>query len=673
MAGFAAKTPGESGEQGGLEVVLLVPVAAYTDINGDGVIDEGDYRLARPDRPWFWWINDNDSSADELTAEDLGDLEIPLPMLEMHPHYGDVHGDQGVNADNLNDEIDGLRDLIDFFPLRLEIRALLQVYPPEDYDYHIVHSEAAINYCELPLIDPASSSSTNGLRTFLTSENVGMEAIARGLKSSNEEDGHALSPEFLQACADGMGILLLEGLAESSSPLELHVSLRRMGGEPRQRKVNVSILDLRLAQVDELIWQVDLTQVVEPDGEPGPLTGGYHAAWNNQLKDQWFIFCHGYNVSPRAARGWNAEMFKRLYHYGSRARFLGVIWQGNRGQIPEQIPLLGGTTPNYWQNVFNAFATAPYLANAVNALPGSKSGNVIAAHSLGNVMVSSAFCDFGMQVDTYFLFNAAVAREAYFAGHADGDQSLVSHPSWRHTHAAHLWASNYGQLFTDDEPADGRVGLTWRGRFASLLTVTQPMNFYSSAENVLMPGAGPQPSVFEFTLRGQRAWIAQEMQKGSRIKAIFTGQKSGGWALNPNHWQNGPPEDPELLKENPFFLPFTMFPVHPSLPPEWGNPHGPYGSHVANNSLARAFMLAHDVPALSQPAGGTLTSFTAIAPDGSEVEDEDRNIDMMTQRPPSWLGAWKHGDMKSQRIERVYPLFNKIVEDADLAFPENQM
>ena len=37
-----------------------------------------------------------------------------------------------------------------------------------------------------------------------------------------------------------------------------------------------------------------------------------------------FLFVHGYNVNPNQARGWQAEMFKRLYWSGSPARFYGV-------------------------------------------------------------------------------------------------------------------------------------------------------------------------------------------------------------------------------------------------------------------------------------------------------------------------------------------------------------
>jgi len=47
-------------------------------------------------------------------------------------------------------------------------------------------------------------------------------------------------------------------------------------------------------------------------------------------------------------------------------------------------------------------------------LPGTQ--KFIMAHSLGNIVVSSAIQDFGMNIDAYFAIDAAVATEAYDGG-----------------------------------------------------------------------------------------------------------------------------------------------------------------------------------------------------------------------------------------------------------------
>ncbi len=88
---------------------------------------------------------------------------------------------------------------------------------------------------------------------------------------------------------------------------------------------------------------------------------------------------HGFGVLEPRARGWGAETFKRLWQSGSNARFWMVTWNGDAGVV---------SGFNYQGNVYNAFLTAPTLAAYVNTHgTGSK---VVMAHSLGNMVVSSA-------------------------------------------------------------------------------------------------------------------------------------------------------------------------------------------------------------------------------------------------------------------------------------------
>ena len=60
----------------------------------------------------------------------------------------------------------------------------------------------------------------------------------------------------------------------------------------------------------------------------------------------------------------------------------------------------------------NAFRTAPVLKDYVSGLNGDV---IVAAHSLGNIVVSSAIVDQNMSVSKYMLCDAAVASEAYDA------------------------------------------------------------------------------------------------------------------------------------------------------------------------------------------------------------------------------------------------------------------
>ena len=120
-----------------------------------------------------------------------------------------------------------------------------------------------------------------------------------------------------------------------------------------------------------------------------------------------FVFVHGYNVNEASARAWGAEMFKRLWQSGSCNMFTAVTWYGNDSQSA----LYLGNTPDYYSNVEHALSTAAAFKQSVQALPGT--AKYIAAHSLGNMLVSSAIAEHGLAVARYFMLNAAVPIEAY--------------------------------------------------------------------------------------------------------------------------------------------------------------------------------------------------------------------------------------------------------------------
>ena len=110
-----------------------------------------------------------------------------------------------------------------------------------------------------------------------------------------------------------------------------------------------------------------------------------------------------------------------------------VTWRGDEG-----------TGADYYLNVENAFATAPYLASLVNSVQGEK---VILAHSLGNTVVSSAMQDYGMQVGKYFALNSAVASEAYDPSLADtSTNSPLTHVDWDEFEPR-TWSAQWHSLF----------------------------------------------------------------------------------------------------------------------------------------------------------------------------------------------------------------------------------
>ena len=89
----------------------------------------------------------------------------------------------------------------------------------------------------------------------------------------------------------------------------------------------------------------------EPQNLPDDETSGPH-----------FVFVHGYNVSAQSARGWAAEIFKRLWQAGARSKFTAVDWYGDDSQL--YVPIKGKVSPSYYVNVEHAFMTAEAMKNA---------------------------------------------------------------------------------------------------------------------------------------------------------------------------------------------------------------------------------------------------------------------------------------------------------------------
>ena len=146
------------------------------------------------------------------------------------------------------------------------------------------------------------------------------------------------------------------------------------------------------------------------------------------------------------------------------------------------------------------------------------------AHSLGNMVVSAAAQDWGMQYERYFMLNAAVPVEAYDATAVTMEtRASMTPPVWS-GYAERLKAVNWRGLFAS---GDARSSLTWQGRFACVGNI---VNYYSSEEEVLKNGSGNDP------LPGREyAWYYQETHKGRKpyIPIYNMGRNEGGWGFNP--------------------------------------------------------------------------------------------------------------------------------------------
>ncbi len=353
-----------------------------------------------------------------------------------------------------------------------------------------------------------------------------------------------------------------------------------------------------------------------------------------------------------------------------------MTWHGNQA--------LG----NYYSAVKNAQVSSELLLNGISNNLGfiSPDKMVIAAHSLGNMVVSNAIRGPGSMwepnylpwtPDQYFMLNAAVPIESYDSTQTTGSSGPmwenIRHPDWRVggvDYEDRLTASHWHKLFLDTSTVsgDGRQYLTWRDRFAGITFAT---NFYSSGEEVLRNADGTLPSLTsQFMQKGPNSWTFQEMRKGTYgAHSVSLNPTHGGWEFNddegaPDYYENGVRLSPQQmegvadheLREVPFFGNFVEdFEV-------LHNPHGhPDAITLSYENNTHYRLLSSAIPAASFAAGA------------NEIEDfvtpeTNRNIDQQTYRTSGEWPAerpnsnWLHSDLKNIAYPYVYQLFDLIVE-----------
>ena len=304
----------------------------------------------------------------------------------------------------------------------------------------------------------------------------------------------------------------------------------------------------------------------------------------------------------------------------------------------------GGVTPDYYVNVGHAFATAPHLATAVRRLPGDR--KYLAAHSLGNMLVSSAIVDHGLACDRYFMFDAAVALEAYDVAAVTATSRTNMTPfDWRN-YPDRVRANHWFELF---DPQDARRTLTWRGRFASLRNA---VNYYSSEEDVLENSDGGVHTV----AAAEYAWMNQETRKGV-WPAVLPGNNEAGWSFNQAYKVPDPygghglpvlvPCPPaqtgnisrESLMTVPFFGNFDDMSV--------------CGTNLVESIPNRAQLLADAIPAESYATGRN------PVPGWGLLGGSTANVDMIRYKTIE-SDRWIHGYLKDVAFFHISGLFDDV-------------
>jgi hypothetical protein len=612
----------------------LLPADIVPDYNRDGKIDSSDKGKVTQSNPWHWWINDSQTSGDIAGNGD----QIP-----------------GSGTPNYSDQIiNGTEDLENWFPLSLEIKQLLNVLPSTNYTYELRSSDSSMNMVIPSEWDPGIGLSESNTQCFFTSTNdaetlaspgVGIQIVVPLTAGSNQSAD--LPDSFLSEIqSNGYGMILIEGskatVSGTTSNLELHVISKSSGQD-----VAKVTFPMQLSGVEKMYRWVNLRHVAgqtetrptdtsEPTNYPDSLTNG-----------KMFVFVHGYNVNEQQSRAWCAEAFKRLYQQGSNAMFTGVSWHGDYSQIPGVL-----LSPDYWANAVNAFNTSQALASAVNGLNGSS--KTIAAHSLGNMVVSYAIQKRGMHVSSYFLLDAAVAMEAYDSSVID--RTDMENPAWD-GYATRLWASDWYELFGS---SDGRSALTWRGL---LNNIGNAFNFYSSGEDVLDNTTNGQynSSLNPLSQTAEHAWITQELAKGTTLQLEGAPiNRQGGWGFelyyeHLDRTEFSPAETTAItnaqLETIPFFLAFQDAALFdPNQGSAEAQKYSVWTSTISYGVPALSFATGRNpVNAFGQAQNFDLMNFENGWPQARLNDQDDKN-------------RWFHGDAKDIAYPFNYPLWKQWVQ-----------
>lgn len=664
----------------GSEPVMAVRAEMVPDWNRDGKITSEDWGRVNEDNPWRWWINDDNDVQTDGRGENSQDIPRQFP---------DVRDCKDV-------AVDGIRDLIDFFPLHLDLGDLTDVFPDRSFRYRIRHEEQALKFYEMPdcVLDGSGAQFPNRHIKVVSS---GKNLSARRLYLASLV-GMELTQIMVTKASMGEGILVLEGAFKSREPLILQVQRRSDDRVMLQLEFPVHIVD-----VEDMYRHLNLrsftggadgihTQTDEPPEYPDDLTNGRYVA-----------YVHGYNVGAHSARGSQSNIFKRFHQLGSRARYVAVSWHGNP-------PNPGGSAllpPDYHAAVHNGLVTGMILKDEFAFTQGANL--TILAHSLGNSVVGNAVANHGLEVDQYCIINGAMPLEAYDATQTSNSSGApdmarnMTEDEWKKYYdyaggsQRRLLAANWHTLFAGD-PDDPRNELTWKDLFNKPALIDVAYNFYSPSDEVVenpdeTEAFGHWENLWDAALEGARhAWVQQEMAKGGEHPVTAPGfhDLNGGWGFNflekwKFFWESDPEEldgtyyawDIHLVEST---LRYTrkLLPSEAALIPDALLKSQPFhqrflydglydpvlGKVVAGDVELRYKLLATGIPATSYAiAANSLSRLGDLAnynmpqelksTDGFESWPEDED----SQDPSDWM----HSDFKDVSFHFVYPMYQEII------------
>lgn len=516
--GYAGGKDGKYLHDEAVQTITAIRPPLLPDYNRDGRIDDEDAKLARDNRFYFWTNNDH-------WKNDLAFSESYYAKLKEV-----IRGNNGGD-----DMVNGRNDLVNQLPLAIYVTDLWEPWKSNNVKFKI-RANVDNTYVRRCYADTSwDAAKASVLEDIEIEDESHFWQLSYGGKLCDakmtevEPEGEELSVARLSRCIEHKGMIYLEAVKECVNPVQIEVV------------VDNEVLykytpQLCFSDVEKMYRWHNIRRFADKSGVTAVGADSFQAlpspaGWpDDERDDANFYFVHGYNVSEQEARDWGQAFFKRMWWSGMNAKFHVVTWFGNETQ--KDLPIAGLVSPNYHVNVENAFASSKAFVELVKKYPGK---NYVAAHSLGNMLVSSAIQDWNLPYERYFMINAAVAAEAYDTSAITDKTTCGMTP--RNWNAVPLkYRSTHWFELEDFDQNDARRQLTWRNRFNN---IDKTVNYYSPEEEVLKcdpDGDGKRK------LQRDWSWYNQERIKGGN--PVPGSRSEGGWVYNPKYQKEEHGGDP---------------------------------------------------------------------------------------------------------------------------------
>jgi esterase/lipase superfamily enzyme len=401
--------------------VTLLPVDLAVDANRDGNVEFGIDQTTSA-HPYRFWIN-NDRDVTE-------DVEVP-----------------GSTEDSADGVVITQRDLEDFSRIQLMVGGFHDQLKNGDIQVTMKFKSGSV--VGNPAINLMWHRDEDGDLDYLHDSEIALRHLYSGLMMGkvDKNSGYTFDADFWTGnntwfyepitTDKPYRNLLFEGLSEGKGELVLEF---KKGNDVLGETCScwINLLDVRKMYQRAKVTPDDPDDFTEPSAFVGafnnptitPPVPNIGWVWDPNGKDfiedpeeekEYLVFVHGWNMTYEGSQKYAETMFKRLWQTGYKGRFAFVRWPTYSGVF------------TYNASDYRAWLSGKGVAAFVNSLPSSYVRN-IAAHSMGNVVVSSALRE-GMQVENYALLNAAIPAMCYDGREAlyefdretpDGDADLVT-------------------------------------------------------------------------------------------------------------------------------------------------------------------------------------------------------------------------------------------------------